>query len=229
MSDRLDMTVMYAVHDALRRELEHLARVTVRVGEDPRTVLRTAVGWELFTESLRVHDTTEDDALWPVLRETLAGRPDDLALLEAMEAEHAAVDEVIAAIDASLTDPDAGLDRLGDLVDSLVTGLTGHLKHEEDRALPLIQAVVTPQQWAYFGQVHGRRIGSDAPRLLPWLLEGATEQVTATVLAPLSESARAAYTARWQLAYAALDRWSRRSSAGPTSPPPWRDRTQGDS
>ncbi|WP_245679328.1 hemerythrin domain-containing protein [Actinomadura hibisca] len=208
MSDTLDMTPMYAMHDALRRELEHLAKVTARLDDDPRAVLRTAVGWELFTTSLRVHHTAEDDALWPALRVTLAGRPDDLAMLEAMEAEHAAVEEVIEAIDAALSDPGAPLDRLGDLTDALVTGLAGHLKHEEDQALPLIQAVATPQQWAYFGQVHGQRIGPDAPRLVPWLLEGATEQTVTTMLAPLPEPARAAYSAQWQPAYAALDRWN---------------------
>ncbi|MFI6517942.1 hemerythrin domain-containing protein [Spirillospora sp. NPDC050679] len=208
MSGTLDMTAMYAMHDALRRELEHLAKITARIDDDPGTLLRTAVGWELFTKSLHVHHTAEDDALWPALRGSLAERPDDLALLEAMEAEHAAVDDVIAAIDTALSDPGAPVDRLGDLTDSLVTGLTAHLRHEERQALPLIQAVATPQQWAHFGQVHGQRIGPDAPRLLPWLLEGASEQTVATMLAPLPEPARAAYTSQWQPAYTALNRWS---------------------
>ncbi|QKG18708.1 hypothetical protein ACTIVE_0342 [Actinomadura verrucosospora] len=70
-------------------------------------------------------------------------------------------------------------------MDALVTGLSGHLKHEEDQALPLIRAVAIPQQWAHFGQIHGQRIGPDAPRLLPWLLDGATEADAATMLAPL--------------------------------------------
>lgn len=208
MNGTLDMTAMYAMHDALRRDLEQLAKITARLDDDPRSLLRTAVGWELFTKSLHVHHTAEDDALWPALRESLAERPDDLALLEAMEAEHAAVDDVMAAIDTALSDPGAPVDRLGDLTDSLVTGLTAHLKHEEDQALPLIQAVATPQQWAHFGQVHGQRIGPDAPRLIPWLLEGASEQTVATMLAPLPEPARAAYTTQWQPAYTALNRWS---------------------
>ncbi|MBO2463511.1 hemerythrin domain-containing protein [Actinomadura sp. LCR2-06] len=202
------MTAMYVMHDALRRELEHLAKATARPDDDPRALLRTAAGWELFTTSLHVHHTAEDDALWPALRRTLADRPDDLALLEAMEAEHAAVDEVIAAIDAALADPDGPLDRLGDLVDALVTGLNGHLGHEEDQTLPLIQAVATPQQWAHFGQVHGQKIGPNAPRLLPWLLDGATEDNAAVMLAPLPPPARAAYAAQWQPAYAALNRWN---------------------
>lgn len=38
------------MHDAPRRELEHLAKVTARLEDDPRAVLRTAVGWEPFTK-----------------------------------------------------------------------------------------------------------------------------------------------------------------------------------
>jgi iron-sulfur cluster repair protein YtfE (RIC family) len=210
MRDKLDMTAMYAMHDALRRELVHLARVTAKADDDPQRVLSSAAGWQLFKKSLHVHHTAEDDVLWPALRETLADRPEDLALLEAMEAEHAAIDPLIGAIDATLADPHADLGRLGDLTDALVTGLAAHLEHEEDAAIPLIQQTATAQQWAHFGQVHGQRIGPDAPRLIPWLLDGADEQTVTTILAPLPEPVRAAYTAQWQPAYAATDPWSTR-------------------
>ena len=79
---RLDMTMMYAVHDALRREAEHIARLSARAGDDPWRVLRTAAGWEMFKAYLRVHHTTEDDVLWPAMHEALTERPDGLALLE---------------------------------------------------------------------------------------------------------------------------------------------------
>lgn len=204
----LDMTAMRVMHDALRRELAHLARVTVRVGDDPRDVLRTAAGWRLFKTSLRIHHTAEDEALWPALRGNLAGRPDELALLEALEAEHSAVDQLIAAIDGRLADPEGGLACLGDLVDSLATGLTAHLRHEEEQALPLIRAVATPQQWTHFGRVHGQRIGPDAPRVLPWLLDGASDEAVALMLAPLPEPARCAFAAQWRPAYQTLERWS---------------------
>jgi hypothetical protein len=46
-----------------------------------------------------------------------------------------------------------------------------------------------------------------APRLIPWLLDGASEQTVTTILAPLPEPARAAYATHWQPAYAALERW----------------------
>ncbi|GAA3309021.1 hypothetical protein GCM10020295_72550 [Streptomyces cinereospinus] len=70
-----DMTMMFMIHDALRRELERMARITARADEDPRHVLRTAVGWELFKKFLTIHHTAEDVTVWPVMQRALAGRP----------------------------------------------------------------------------------------------------------------------------------------------------------
>lgn len=218
MSDktfRLDMTMMYTMHDALRRELVRLARVTARGDDDPRRILQAAAGWEMFKTYLRVHHTSEDAAVWPVMSQLLAGRPDDLALLDAMETEHAAIEPLLEAIDAALADRDTGQQRLGDLVDALHTALTGHLVHEENEALPLIDTTLTEQQWREFGDLHGRRIGADASRYLPWLLEGASPERTALVLGRLPEQLRVAYQDEWLPAYTRLDLWA--SAEKPTS------------
>jgi iron-sulfur cluster repair protein YtfE (RIC family) len=195
-----DWTLMYAMHDALRRELEHLAKVTAREDDDPRRLLAAAAGWELFKTSLHAHHTAEDEALWPAVREALAGRADDLALLDAMEAEHAAVDPLIEAIDT-------GAEPVGELVDALATALTAHLAHEEKEALPLLDATLTLEQFQNFGQVHGRQVGPNGPRVLPWILDGADGATVAATLAVLPEPARAAFETQWQPAYRALERW----------------------
>jgi iron-sulfur cluster repair protein YtfE (RIC family) len=210
MTGKLDMTAMYVAHDALRRDLAHIARTTARIDDDPRRLLGTAVGWELFKKSLHLHHTTEDEALWPAMREAADERPDDLALLDAMESEHAAIDPLLEAIDAAIADRESGPQRLGDLTDALAASLNGHLSHEEVDALPLIQALVTEQQWLNFGQTNARLVGGDAPRIVPWMLDGASEQVTAKMLAPLPEPVRLAYQNEWLPAYAALDRWNTR-------------------
>ncbi|MFF1902764.1 hemerythrin domain-containing protein [Kitasatospora sp. NPDC058218] len=214
MSDRLPMETTYLVHDALRRELRQLAAVATRGDGTLRGVLRGAAGWKLLRRALRVHHGAEDAALWPVLRHALAGRPYDLALLEAMEAEHTAIGSLIGAVDEALAEPSTDPVLLGDLVDALVTGVGGHLRHEEESTFPLVQAVVTAQQWERFQQVHARRIAADADRLLPWLLDGADERTATAVLAPLPAPVRRAYRERWRPAYAALDRW------GPGTPVP---------
>lgn len=97
---KLDMTIMLAMHDAFRRDLGYVAQMTGR-----------SDGWDLFERLLRKHRTAEDEALWPMLREAVAGRSDDVALVDEMEAEHAALEPLLEAIDTALergeTAPDA--------------------------------------------------------------------------------------------------------------------------
>ena len=210
MSDtayQLDMTMMFAVHDALRRDLMHIARITSRPTDDPKRVLSTAVGWELFKTFLRVHHTAEDDAVWPAMQAALTDRPDDLAVLDALEAEHALIDPLLAGVDAALADPGFGLDRLGDLVDALATALNAHLKHEEGEGLALIDATVTPEQWKAFSDLHRARIGEDARRYLPWLLDGSNSKAASLVLGRIPEPLRSAYQNEWRVAYAVLNPW----------------------
>lgn len=207
MNDRLDMTVMYAMHNALRRELRQLARITARYEPDPRRVLRDSAGWEMFRRALRAHHGAEDDALWPALRQALADRPYDLTRLEAMEAERAVIARLVGAVDEALTDPGARPALVSELVNSLVTGLAGHLDHAEDAVFPLVRAVVDEQRWEHFGRVHAQRIAPHAPQLLPWLLDGADEHTADVVLARQPAHVRRAYTDQWQPTYAMLDRW----------------------
>jgi hemerythrin-like domain-containing protein len=203
-----DMTMMYVMHAALRRDLERIARVTARPDDDPKHVLRTAVGWEMFNSYLHAHHTAEDDLLWPPMRKALADESDGVALLDAMEAEHAAIDPLMAAIDAALVDRDSGPHRLGELTDALAVALRGHLDHEEAEGLVLVDATVTPEQWRAFSAEGGKRIGGDVHRFMPWLLDDASPEVTATVLGLLPPPVKQAYRDEWQPAFARLSLWA---------------------
>lgn len=209
-----DMTLMYTFHDALRRELEHIARITATPSDDPGHVLRTAVGWEMFKDYLNVHHGAEDDVLWPAVRQAAAGSPDALAVLDAIEAEHAAIDPGIAAFDAAIADRENGAQRVTMIAEKLLAGLGGHLRHEEDDALDVVDAFATPELLARFGMEHNVRVGAGSPRFVPWLLDGARESDTALVLGRLPEPLRMAYQQEWQPAYVALDRWGGTASTG---------------
>ncbi|MFJ8739799.1 hemerythrin domain-containing protein [Embleya sp. NPDC127516] len=211
---RHDMTMVFAIHDALRRDLERIARIAARTDEDPWHILRVTTGWDLFRRYLRVHLGAEDELLWPVVRRALADRPAELGTIAVMEAEHATFDPLLDAIDAALADHDRGRQRLGDLLDGLIGGLRGHLAHEEDEALPLVDAVATTEQWRRFEAEHGRRIGSGTCRYLPWLLDGASTEHATTILGQLPESLRPTYLNLWQPAYAAQDAWGTRGRSG---------------
>ncbi|MFF4115037.1 hemerythrin domain-containing protein [Streptomyces sp. NPDC001714] len=204
----LDMTMMFAIHDALRRELERIARITARVDEDPRHVLSTAVGWELFKKFLTIHHTSEDVRIWPVMEAALAGQGSELALLADMEAEHGVIDPLLADIDAALADRDSGLERLTGLTDTLYTKLSAHLDHEERDALELMDITLTQQQWQDFSAEQRTRVGDDSARYLPWMLDDIDAAKVANILGKMPEPLRNAYENDWRKAYDDLAIWT---------------------
>lgn len=207
MEYTLDMSMMFALHDALRRELAQVTRIARRRDDNPGPMLRAALGWELFKKFLLVHHQTEDDILWPDLRAQVAGQPDRLALADALEAEHAVIEPLLTAIDAAAADPDYGYQRLGDITDELAIKLAAHLTHEETDGLPLIDASLTPAQWQHFAQVHGDRNRDDASMYMPWLLNGASPQTLDAILGNFPPPLLAAYREQWAPRYAALTIW----------------------
>ena len=207
---QLDMSRMYLMHDAVRRELERIARVTARADGDPKHIMRTAIGWELFKSFLGIHHTAEDVALWPVMRKALADSPDELALLDAMQYEHAAIDPMLNAIDATLADRNSAPDVLGDLTDALASVLRGHFKHEETETLAVIDATLSGAQWQLVTDEHNRLGAADMPRMTAWVLDGASPEDVAAMLGSVPEQVRLAYHREWQPAYAAVDLWTHR-------------------
>lgn len=207
MDSRLDMSMMFAMHDALRRELVQVARTAHLRDDNPGPLLRAALGWELFRKFLLVHHQSEDDTLWPALRAHVAAHPDQVALADALEAEHAVIEPLLTAIDAAAADPAYGYQRFGDITDELAARLTAHLAHEESDGLPLIDASLTPQEWAHFAQVHADRIRADAPVYMPWLLNEATPQTRDAVLGNFPPPLLAAFREQWGPSYAARTIW----------------------
>src|SRR5262245_44348028 len=208
MDFKLDMSMMLAMHDALRRELVQVGRIAGRRDDNPGTLLRAALGWELFKKFLLAHHQSEDDALWPPLRAAVSERADRVALADALEAEHAVIEPLLTAIDAAAADPDYGYQRFGDIVDELATKLTAHLAHEETDGLPLIDASLTELQWQHFAPVHTERIRGDAQLYMPWLLNGASPQMLDAILGKFPPPLLASFREEWGPRYAGLDVWN---------------------
>lgn len=202
------MAMMLAMHTALRRELVRIRRIVERPGDDPRAVLHAAAGWDMFKTYLHVHHAAEDVALWPAMRPALEGGT-DLALLDAMEAEHETIDPLLDAIDTTIANPDGETDRLAELVNRLSSALYDHLDHEEYDVLPLIDATITAQTWQAFIAEHGKRIGPDASRYFPWVFDGAQPAVVTSALAQLPRPLAEAFHAEWEPAYQRLGVWPR--------------------
>jgi hypothetical protein len=204
---KLDMSLMLAMHDALRRELVQIARVAGQQDGNPARLLQAALGWELFKKFLTVHHRAEDEALWPPLCARVAQYPDRVALADELEAEHAAIDPLLEAIDAAAADPDYGHQRFGDIVDELAGKLTAHLTHEETDGLPLIDASLSAEEWAHFGLVHAQGVGADVAVAMPWMLDGASQQSREAVMKVLPPPVLATFREQWEPSYAGLKLW----------------------
>ena len=95
-----DLTIMIAAHEALRRDLVSLGRAAGTADlADPARRRSVCNGWEVFKRQLHIHHTAEDDLVWPALRQRLSHSENALSVLDAMEAEHAQVDPLLAAVD----------------------------------------------------------------------------------------------------------------------------------
>jgi iron-sulfur cluster repair protein YtfE (RIC family) len=201
----VDFVVMYAAHDAFSRDLSRLAgAVASRRSADP--AVRT--GWATFRNQLHVHHTAEGKWLWPPLRQRVTDRG-ELAVLDAMDAEHARIDPLLAQVDAAL---DAGDDAaVGSGAEALAAALTSHMEHEEEQALPLVAAHLGAAGWKAFGRRTGLSQGlRGAAEFFPWMLDGAPEDAARHLLATFPPPLRLLCRAVWQPAYARTPRWAAR-------------------
>jgi hypothetical protein len=200
---KVDFTFMYAAHDAFNRDLRRLA-AAAGSGRIADPAVRT--GWATFKKQLHVHHTAEDRWLWPALRDKVT-RPDEVSVLDAMEAEHLGLDPLLFRVDASLTA--TGLARRTEDAGALASALAAHMEHEEDHALPLVEQHLGPEGWAAFGKAAGKSGGlRGAAELFPWILDGAPADTSTRLLGMLPPPARLLYRALWRPGYARTPRWA---------------------
>ena len=167
----IEFTAMEVFHHALRRDL---AALEADFDRDR---------WRNFRFQLHFHHTSEDLLLWPVVRAKITD-PADQELLDTMEAEHAQIEPLLAAVEEELTAGQARPARFA----ALVAAVTGHLTHEEQAALPMMDRLITQQEWNGF--VDGtRKLDGDLAQnpafFLPWLIDGAPDELRRRVLANL--------------------------------------------
>jgi hypothetical protein len=141
-----DTRMMGIIHEALRRDLR---RARQALGGQPaperpqRQAIAAHLGWMM--QFLHAHHATEDEGLYPMVRER---RPEATALLDQMHRDHAAIAPAVAAVercardDGQAADNSPGL-RLLRAVDELEEVLLPHLRREEDEVMPVVAAAIT--------------------------------------------------------------------------------------
>lgn len=173
----IDIAPMYLMHRAFRRDLDAFARTVPTVPpSDAARWARLARRFAFFGSVLHKHHRGEDVAMWPLLAE----RGADPAVLQALEAEHAAIDPLLAGATADLGTLAAGngdestRDRLTATTGRLRELLGAHLAHEERDGMALVQQHLTPADWErldreVFAKDYRPR---EVPAVLGWVLSG---------------------------------------------------------
>lgn len=198
-----DVSFMRALHAALRRDLSRLRDAAAQLESSTAAPPAVLAGWDGFRAQLDNHHSAEDDDLWPVLRAELSD-PGDLASVDAMVEEHRHIPPALAEVDTALRgggEPTAP-------VESLSTVVLDHLAHEEREVLPLLERHLTRAQWrAFLVKERNRRSPRERPEFLAWILDDASEQDAAAVLAEMPPPARLVYRRVLRPRYDAQHRW----------------------
>ncbi len=202
LSGSVDFTMMYVAHDAFNRDLERLIGASQAGSGFTPAAIAT---WRLFRKQLHTHHNAEDAALWPRLYAAVTD-PDEIQILTDMEAEHGSIDPRLEQIDAAVEGRDAiALDAE---LKSLAQGLSEHMIHEEQAALPLLERRTGTAGWEAFSKAIRDQQGGlkGAAEYLPWVLDGATDETKSQVLKLLPPPARLLYRRVWDKKYRSFER-----------------------
>ena len=208
MSDDVnwEQTMMLLIHRAMRSDLSAFARTLRQHADAPptpdaRAALRDR--WDFFDRSLHHHHEGEDTVLWPTLRRSI---PDARPLLDELEAEHAALDQVLTDVRAGFNGLAAAgpnqMRGLADHVDTLAAALNAHLEHEERDAVPLLERHVGPEAAKAFEKQQQKATGmADGAVFFPWITADATEAEAEHAWGRIPALLRWALRGRWTKAY----------------------------
>ena len=187
-----DMTMMYVLHHAFRRDVRDFARAAASTPTRRREQwMLLAQRWDLFTHELHQHHTKEDEILWPLLLERVRAAQDvgSERVLHEMTAEHSVLDPLLADATGALRELGDGggvtsHDRLWDVLTELEGVLGHHLGHEESAAIEILQRYVGGDEWADLERTRFRTRQSlnQARFFVPWALKGLPPEAEHRVL-----------------------------------------------
>ncbi|WP_433469852.1 hemerythrin domain-containing protein [Spirillospora sp. CA-128828] len=193
--------LLYAAHDAFRRDLDRLAAAAA-AGKGRASHVRA--GWENLKDQIRLHHDLEDRWLWPRVEHAVAGRRVERAVLEEMRAEHARIGPLIARVDAVM----AGGGDLPAAVADLREALERHLRHEEMSALPLAESALEAGEWRALADEARRGCDEGTPLFVPWVVDGIAPVERSRFLTSLPKPLRELNRVLWEPRYRKRRLWS---------------------
>ena len=211
----VDMTMMYVMHHAFRRDFEAFASAVPRTPVDDASAWQALRDrWALLSEVLHHHHRGEDTWLWPALLER--AEEADRETLLAMEAEHEDIDPMLALCAAGFEAMAAhpAEDTRNALAVRLVAAresLGRHLEHEEGEAIAILQRVLTHAEWEAIDEHFKEGVSfRQVLRLVPWALHELPQETRAVLFA---EPGGAVHKLMWRLTRGRFERLNRRAFA----------------
>lgn len=206
LADRPDVNEMVVIHRAFRREFRAIPGL-IR-GVAPADTSRSAVVADHTAQMLMfldVHHHGEDELLWPLLLDRVELHAD---LVRRIAAQHEVVATLIAEASDQLpgwaTEPSAAEgESLAVLIERLAAALFVHLDDEEREILPLAESHLSVEEWSRLG-AHGRsQLATPKQRMqiLGAILEDATPEERARMLAPMPPPIREGWLSQGQAGY----------------------------
>ena len=185
---------MLVIHRVFRREFAAFPALVRQVHDgDVRRAKVVGGHVRLILAGLHMHHVGEDEVLWPRLLDRAAPSQE---LVRTMEQQHEDVDVHVNGLSSDLDRWIAGGsaavgEKVATRLDGLAGALFAHLDLEERETLPLIEQNITAAEWATLSE-HGRdsMSASQLPLMFGAILEDATEDERAELLAPLPAPVR---------------------------------------
>lgn len=176
-SAQADTRMMGIVHGALCRDLDR-TRAVLTTKPYPQRRQRRALGEHVvwMMEYLHAHHTSEDEGLWPLVRErNSAAGP----LLDSLEADHRRIAPAIVTFTAAgqryaaTTTDEARVELVAGL-DVLTDVLVPHLDREVEEAMPVVSASIMQAEWHAWDQTYNIKPKSFVQLGMEghWLLDG---------------------------------------------------------
>lgn len=144
---------MAIIHRIFRRGFPRVAALVRQVAPGDSARAETVGEYlDFHLHGLHNHHTGEDANIWPRLLERAAP---EAALINRMEAQHAAVAERSERVQALLSAwrrSAVNGEELATALDEFTAALVEHLDDEEAYVVPMIRTHITADEWQRFGQ-----------------------------------------------------------------------------
>lgn len=180
MSALKDVSMNTNLHAAFKREIDRLsAGVNATNMANPDARDRLARRYEFFSLTLHHHHEGEDTYLFERCKPRAT--PEEAAVLEELEAEHAELLTVLSGLDKQFAQlrADTHKDQLTSQLANLREVLSAHCAHEEADGMSIVQRYVTEADVKEFMKF--TRTGETASLTLPWVCDGADAHVDGQV------------------------------------------------